>query len=106
MIDSKEVKLYAHNLYTRRRHDDESERIVIKYFPMWEPNSMITTYFETQPLRLCLMKSIILKLETTQQKVHLHLLTDIDFCSLNVDLTLPCLKLYRLVAMIVIPGIC
>ena len=49
MIDSKEVKLYAHNPYTRRRHDDESERIVIKDFPMWEPNSMITTYFETQP---------------------------------------------------------
>ena len=49
MIDSREVKLYAHNPYTRRRHDDESERIVIKDFPMWEPNSMITTYFETLP---------------------------------------------------------
>ena len=36
MIDSRDVKLYAHNPYTRRRHDDESEKIVIKDFSMWQ----------------------------------------------------------------------
>ncbi len=47
-IYDNEIKLYADNPYMRKPWDD-SERVVVKDYPMWEPNSRILDYFRALP---------------------------------------------------------
>ena len=49
LIEGREVMLYGENPYTMAQARSNSERVIIRGFPFWEPNTMITKFVQTMP---------------------------------------------------------
>ena len=49
LIEGREVMLYGENPYTMAQARSNYERVIIRGFPFWEPNTMITKFVRTMP---------------------------------------------------------